>query len=99
MEGEAAGRLTIYSGLFLGEIVYDGFARGLWVWSRVPMLLKLLLRHQVCPQLSVQCGSYSKREEKRGGVYPRNNWAFENTVCNRKPLKKNLIAAPSEYVT
>lgn len=64
MEGEAAGRLTIYRGLFLWEVVYDGFARGLWVWSWVPMLLKLLLRHQVRPQLSVQCGSYSQREEK-----------------------------------
>lgn len=65
MEGEAAGRLTVYSGLFLWEVVYDGFARGFWVWSRVPMLLKLLLRHQVRLQLSVQCGSYSQREGKK----------------------------------
>lgn len=59
VKGEkAAATLTVRGGFFLWEVVDDGFARSLGVCSRVPVLLQLLLRHQVRLQLPVQCGSY-----------------------------------------
>ena len=69
------GSLTVCNSLLLWEVEYDGFAWSLWVWSRVSMLLELLLCHQVCPQLPVQCGSYSETQQQvkqmslNNGVY------------------------------
>lgn len=53
--------LTVCDGLFLWQVVYDCLASGFRVCSWVSVLLELLLCHQVCPQLPVQCGSCRDR--------------------------------------
>lgn len=58
-------RFTVCIGLFGREVVYDGSSSRLRVWSRVSVLLELLLRHQVALQFPVQYGSYNGRGKNK----------------------------------